>query len=154
MSSPGVVWVDRTSCLLGLHKRRNFDPGFDLIHRPAGFGKTSFLAMAEIFHDVKHRHSPTSRSALSSTWIGDFCAANTHTINLHADLVLTFDLAVTRVADFETSLVEHVNTVLRQFLYKYQQELQIPPENISSYIYEDGIYSLAGVLVWFSVKFY
>ncbi|SJL14569.1 uncharacterized protein ARMOST_18032 [Armillaria ostoyae] len=129
LSSPGVVWVDRTSCLLGLHKRRNFDPGFDLVHRPAGFGKNSFLAMAEFFHEVKHRNSPASRSAFSSAWIGNFCAANAHAINLHADLVLTFELAATRVTDFETS-----------------PELQIPPENISSYIYEDGIYSLAGVL--------
>ncbi|PBK66497.1 hypothetical protein ARMSODRAFT_1021302 [Armillaria solidipes] len=91
-SSPGAVWVDRTSCLLGLHKRWNFDPGFVLVHRPAGFGKTSFLAMAEFFRDVKHRDSPAPRSALLSTWIGDFCAANTYAVNLHADLVLTFDL--------------------------------------------------------------
>ncbi|KAK0214530.1 hypothetical protein IW262DRAFT_1406688 [Armillaria fumosa] len=146
LSSPGVVWVDRTSSLLGLHKQQNFDPGFALVHRPAGFGKTSFLAMAEFFHDVKHRDSPVFRSALSSSWIGGFCAANTHSINLHSDLVLTFDLAATRVSNFETSLVEHVNTVLKEFLHKYQQELQIPPESIASYIYEDGIYSLAGVL--------
>ncbi|KAK0187373.1 hypothetical protein F5146DRAFT_1226868 [Armillaria mellea] len=122
LSSPGVVCVDRT------------------------LWEDFLLTMTEFFHDVKHRNSPASRSALSSTWIGDFIAANRHTIYLHEDLVLTFDLAATRVTDFETSLVEHVNTVLKQFLYKYRQELQIPPENISSYIYEDGIYSLDGVL--------
>ncbi|KAK0440518.1 hypothetical protein EV421DRAFT_1961234 [Armillaria borealis] len=111
LSSPGVVFVDRMPYLLGLHKRRNFDPGFVLVRRPAGFGKTSFLAMAEFFHDVKHRDSPASRSALLSTWIGDFCAPNIHTINLHADLVLAFDLAATRINDSETSLVEHVNSL-------------------------------------------
>ncbi|KAK0481321.1 hypothetical protein IW261DRAFT_1470226 [Armillaria novae-zelandiae] len=146
LSSPGVVWVDRTSCLAGLDKQTNFDPRLVLVHRPAGFGKTSFLSMAEFFHDVKYRDSPVSRSALSSTWVGDFCAIHRYTIVLHADLVLTFDLATTHITDFETSLVEHLNTVLKQFLCKYQQELKIPPENMTYYIYEDGVSSLAAVL--------
>ncbi|KAG7440984.1 uncharacterized protein BT62DRAFT_1012198 [Guyanagaster necrorhizus] len=113
-SSPGVVVV------------------LVLVRRPAGFGKTSFLAMAEFFYDVKHRNSPVTPSALSSTWIGH--------------LLLTFDLAATCVSDFEKSLVEHVNTVLKRFLNKNQQELEITPKNISSYIYGDGIHSLPGVL--------
>ncbi|KAK0214539.1 hypothetical protein IW262DRAFT_1300623 [Armillaria fumosa] len=154
LSSPGVVWVDRTSCLVGLDKTANFDSRLVLVHRPTGFGKTSFLAMAEFFHDVKYRDSPVSRSALSSTWIGDFCAAHRYMTALHADLVLTFDLAMTRVTDFETSLVEHLNTVLKQFLSKYEQELQFPPENMAYHIHEDGVSSLAAVLdlVWHSQR--
>ncbi|KAK0481323.1 hypothetical protein IW261DRAFT_1562609 [Armillaria novae-zelandiae] len=154
LSSPGVVWVDRTSCLVGLDKTANFDSRLLLVHRPKGFGKTSFLAMAEFFHDVKYRDSPVSRSALSSTWIGDFCAIHRYTIVLHADLVLTFDLATTHITDFETSLVEHLNTVLKQFLCKYQQELKIPPENMTYYIHEDGVSPLAAVLdpVWHSQR--
>ncbi|KAK0228807.1 hypothetical protein IW262DRAFT_1456025 [Armillaria fumosa] len=117
LSSPGVVWVDRTSCLVGLYRRADSDRRLVLVHRPTGFGKTSFLAMAEFFHDVKYHDSPESRSALLSTWIGDFIAANRHKIYLYEDL----------------------------FLFKYQEELPITPKNFSSYIYEDGIYSLAAV---------
>ncbi|KAK0503549.1 hypothetical protein EDD18DRAFT_1422999 [Armillaria luteobubalina] len=144
LSCHGVVWVDRTSCLVGLDRRADSDRRLVLVHRPTGFGKTSFLAMAEFFHDVKYHDSPESRSALLSTWIGDFIATNRHEIYLHEDLVLTFDLAATCVTDFEASLAEHVNTILRQFLFKYQEELQITPKNFS-YIYEDGVYSLAAV---------
>ncbi|KAK0468653.1 hypothetical protein IW261DRAFT_1573640 [Armillaria novae-zelandiae] len=146
VSSPGVVWVDRTSCLVRLDKTANFDSRLLLVYRPAGFGKTSFLAMAEFFHDVKYRDSPVSRSALSSTWIGDYCVAHKCEALFHADLVLTFDLAMTRVTDFERSLVEHLNTVLKQFLIKYQQELKFPPENMAYYVYDDGVSSLAAVL--------
>ncbi|KAK0502155.1 hypothetical protein EDD18DRAFT_1458429 [Armillaria luteobubalina] len=147
LSSPGVVWIDRTSCLMGLEELADFDNSLVLVHRPAGFGKTSFLAMAEFFHDVKYRDSPVSRSALSSTWIGDYCDTHRYTIGLlHADLVLTFDLAMTRVNDFERSLVEHLNTVLKQFLSKYQRELKIPPENMPYYVHDDGVPSLASVL--------
>ncbi|KAK0187379.1 hypothetical protein F5146DRAFT_1210015 [Armillaria mellea] len=48
--------------------------------------------------------------------------------------------------DFEASLIEHVNTVLKRFLSKYQQELQILPEYMSCYVHENGLHSLAGVL--------
>ncbi|KAK0468654.1 hypothetical protein IW261DRAFT_1612825 [Armillaria novae-zelandiae] len=147
LSSPGVVWVDKMFCLMELEERADFDNGLVLVHRPAGFGKTSFLAMAEFFHDVKYRDSLVSQSALTSSWIGDFCATHRYTTKLlHADLVLTFDLAMTRVTDFERSLVGYLNTVLKQFLSKYQQELKIPPENMSYYVYDDGVPSLAAVL--------
>ncbi|KAK0187400.1 hypothetical protein F5146DRAFT_1142416 [Armillaria mellea] len=152
LSSPGVVWVDRMSCLVGLDKTANFDSRLILVHRPTGFGKTSFLAMAEFFHDVKYRDSPVSWSALTFTWIGDFCAEHRYMTVLHADLVLTFDLAMTCITNFERSLVEHLNTVLKQFLSKYQQELQFPLEHMAHYIHEDGVSSLAAVLdlVWHS----
>ncbi|KAG7440969.1 uncharacterized protein BT62DRAFT_1080478 [Guyanagaster necrorhizus] len=81
LSSPGVVWIDKTSCLTELCSLATFDPRLVLVRRPAVFEKTSFLAMAEFFYDVKHRNSPASRSALSSTLIGDFYVANTEIHN-------------------------------------------------------------------------
>ncbi|KAK0502156.1 hypothetical protein EDD18DRAFT_1100642 [Armillaria luteobubalina] len=154
LSSPGVVWVDKMSCLVELDKTANFDSRLVLVHCPAGFGKTSFLAMAEFFHDIKYCDSPMSRSALSSTWTGDFCATHRYMTVLHTDLVLTFDLAMMRITDYETLLVEHLNTALKQFLSKYEQELHFPPESMAYYIHEDGVSSLAAVLdlVWLSQR--
>ncbi|KAK0200259.1 hypothetical protein DFS33DRAFT_1387465 [Desarmillaria ectypa] len=140
--SPGVIWAGKTPYIIELSVRSQWLCKLPLVRRPESFCKTSFLAMLEFFYDRKRFTKPISDAVLTSSL---FFAPQAHKIDLHGDLVLTFDLAATRVTDFETSLVEHVNTVLKQFLSKYQQELQIATEDFS-YIYKDGIFSLAAVL--------
>ncbi|KAK0234458.1 hypothetical protein EDD85DRAFT_955275 [Armillaria nabsnona] len=143
--SSGVIWADKTSLISSLAERSEWSYSLPLIRRPAGFGKTSFLAMLEFFHDVKHSDSSISDAVLKSTRISQYCTTTERVTDPHQDLVLTFDLSVPTVGDFSTSFPQYINSVLRKFLWKYQEELQLKPEKFPEYLAESAVSSLPNV---------
>ncbi|KAK0214532.1 hypothetical protein IW262DRAFT_1406693 [Armillaria fumosa] len=144
--SPGVIWADKTSCIIDLSVKSRLLRKLPLVRRPEGFGKTSFLAMLEFFYDCKHFATPISDAVLESTHVSDVDPNAPLMVLPHNDLVLTFDLSVPSTKDFPQSLGFYINSVFRKFLWKYQQELVINPEDIPVFISEDGMYSFGSVL--------
>ncbi len=145
--SPGVIWADKTSCIIDLTVESRLLRKLPLVRRPEGFGKTSFLAMLEFFYDCKHFEMLISDALLRVTRVSDVDPDAPLMVLPHCDLVLTFDLSVPSVEDFRRSLGFYINSVFRKFLWKYHQELTIKPEDIPVFISEDGSLSFGSVLV-------
>lgn len=82
---------------------------------------------------------------LKSTRIGQYFTTTERVADLHQDLVLTFDLSVPTVDNFATSFPQYINSVLRKFLWKYQEELRLTPEKIPTYLRENMVPSLPSV---------
>ncbi|KAK0452924.1 uncharacterized protein EV420DRAFT_631237 [Desarmillaria tabescens] len=144
--SPGLIWADKTSCIIDLSVESQLFRKLPLVRRPEGFGKTSFLSMLEFFYDCKHFAKPISNVVLKCTRVSDVDTNAPLMVVAHRDLVLTFDLSVPSVEDFHHSLGFYINSVLRKFLWKYQQELMIKPEDIPIFLSEDWSLSFGGVL--------
>ncbi|PBK98223.1 hypothetical protein ARMGADRAFT_1075084 [Armillaria gallica] len=146
--SPGVIWADKTACILDLSvESQLLGYKLPLVRRPEGFGKTSFLAMLEFFYDCKHFTAPISDAVLKFMRVSDVDPNAPFMVESHSDLVLTFDLSVPSVKDFRQSLAFYINSVFRKFLWKYRQELMIHPEDIPIFLSEDGTLSFGSVLI-------
>ncbi|KAK0471082.1 hypothetical protein IW261DRAFT_1612298 [Armillaria novae-zelandiae] len=113
--SSGVIWADKTACIIDLTVKSRLLRRLSLVRRPEGFGKTSFLAILEFFYDCKHFTTPISDTVLKSTHVFDVDPNAPLMVLPHCDLVLTLDLSVPLTKDFpqERFLVGPLSSFLR-----------------------------------------
>ncbi|SJL14577.1 uncharacterized protein ARMOST_18040 [Armillaria ostoyae] len=126
--SPGVIWADKTGCILDLSVE------WQLLHK------------LPLVRRQKHFRTPISDAVLKSTRVSDVDPNAPFMVSPHHDLVLTFDLSISSVKDFRQSLGFYINSVFRKFLWEYHQELMIKPEDIPVFLSEDGTLSFGSVL--------
>ncbi len=152
LGETGAIWVDKTSdyAVVAQSVNDSWDRGLTLIHRPTGFGKTSFLGLLEFMHDIQTRF--IADDALRFTRIGTDFEGWTEP---HSEMVLRFDLAFSSsyTEDFSHSFESYIRRVLTGFVCKYQSELKIPDDEFSHVVdvYINDFSAFHNVMVGFAV---